>query len=133
MLADAVMLLHFAYVAFVVVGLLAVWAGYFLRWSFVRNFWFRLAHLGCMGVVVLESAFGVTCPLTTWELQFRLLAGGGQYYQGSFLQHWVHRVLFFRAGEDVFLIIYAAFFALLALSLWVVKPRWPAIWRRSGD
>jgi len=133
MLADAVMLLHFAYVAFVVVGLLAVWAGYFLRWSFVRNFWFRLAHLGCMGVVVLESAFGVTCPLTTWELQFRLLAGGGQYYQSSFLQHWVHRVLFFRAGEDVFLIIYAAFFALLALSLWVVKPRWPAIWRRSGD
>lgn len=127
------MLLHFAYVAFVVVGLLAVWAGYFLRWGFVRNFWFCIAHLACMGVVVLESAFGATCPLTTWELQLRLLAGGGQYYQGSFLQHWIHRVLFFRAGEEIFLIIYTAFFALLVLGLWIVKPRWPARWRRSSD
>ncbi len=81
---------HFAYVAFVVVGLLVIWTGYFLRWSFVRNFWFRFAHLGCMGVVVVESVFGVTCPLTTWEMQLRLLAGSGQHDQTSFLQYWVH-------------------------------------------
>ena len=124
-LADAVLVLHFAYVVFVVVGLLVIWGGYFLRWSFVRDFWFRLAHLACMGVVVVESVFGVTCPLTTWELQLRLLAGGGQYYQGSFFQHWVHRILFYRASEEVFLVIYTVFFALLLLSLWVVKPRWP--------
>lgn len=125
-MADAVLVAHFAYVAFVVVGLMVIWVGYFFRWSFVRNFWFRLAHLGCMGVVVLESVFGVTCPLTTWELQLRLLAGSGQYYQGSFIQHWVHRILFFNAGEGVFLVIYAGFFVLLLLSLWVVKPHWPS-------
>lgn len=125
-LADAVLVAHFAYVAFVVVGLLTIWAGYFLRWSFVRNFWFRLAHLACMGVVVLESVFGVTCPLTTWELQLRLLAGSGRYYQGSFIQHWVHRILFYSAGEGVFLAIYVGFFVLLLLSLWVVKPHWPS-------
>lgn len=124
-LADAVLVTHFAYVAFVVVGLLVVWAGYFFRWSFVWNFWFRLAHLGCMGVVVVESVFGVTCPLTTWELQLRLLAGEGQYYQGSFIQHWIHRVLFYRASEEVFLAIYIVFFVLLLLSLWVVKPCGP--------
>jgi hypothetical protein len=124
-LADAVLVTHFTYVAFVVVGLLLIWAGYFFRWSFVRNFWFRLAHLGCMGVVVVESVFGVTCPLTTWELQLRLLAGEGQYYQGSFIQHWIHRVLFYRASEEVFLSIYVVFFVLLLLSLWVVKPCGP--------
>lgn len=131
LLADGVLVLHFSYVAFVVVGLLLVWTGYFLRWSFVRNFWFRLAHLAGMGVVVPESVFGVTCPLTTWELQLRLLAGGGQYYQGSFIQHWVHRVLFFRAGEEVFLVIYVVFFSALVLSLWVVKPRWSSGWRQN--
>ncbi len=124
-LADAVLLLHFAYVAFVVVGLLTVWAGYFLRWNFVRNFSFRLAHLASMGVVVLESVFGVTCPLTTWEQRLRVLAGDGQYDQTSFLQYWVHRILFYRASAEVFLIIYVVFFAALLLSLWVVKPRWP--------
>lgn len=124
-LADAVLVLHFSYVVFVVVGLLVIWVGYFLRWRFVRNFWFRVAHLSSMGVVVLESVFGVTCPLTTWELQLRLFAGGGQYYQGSFIQHWVHRVLFYNVGEGSFVAIYAGFFALLLLSLWVVKPRWP--------
>lgn len=124
-MADAMLVAHFAYVAFVVVGLMVIWTGYFCRWSFVRNFWFRLAHLSCMGVVVVESVFGVTCPLTTWELQLRLLAGSGQYYQGSFIQHWVQRVLFYSAGEGVFLAIYVGFFALLLLSLWVVKPRRP--------
>ncbi|MBI5683671.1 MAG: DUF2784 domain-containing protein [Verrucomicrobia bacterium] len=124
-LADAVLVVHFAYVAFVVVGLLMIWVGYFLRWSFVRNFWFRLAHLCCMGVVVMESVFGMTCPLTTWEMKLRLLASSGQYYQGSFIQHWVHRVLFYSASEGVFLAIYGSFFVLLLLSLWIVKPRWP--------
>lgn len=124
-LADAVLMLHFAYVAFVVVGLLVIWTGYFLRWSFVRNGWFRLAHLGCMGVVVVESVFHVTCPLTTWEQQLRMLAGDGQHYQTSFLQHWVHQVLFYRASDEVFLVIYVVFFAALLLSLWIVRPRWP--------
>lgn len=124
-LADAVLMLHFAYVAFVVVGLLVIWAGYFGGWCFVRNFWFRMAHLGCMGVVVVESAFGVTCPLTTWEMQLRLLAGGGECYQGSFIQHWIHCALFYDAGEAVFLGVYAGFFILLLLSFWVVRPRRP--------
>jgi len=125
-LADAVLMLHFAYVAFVIVGLLVIWTGHFLRWSFVRNCWFRLAHLGCMGLVVVESVFDVTCPLTTWEQQLRVLAGNGQHYQTSFLQHWVHQILFYRASEEVFLVIYVIFFAALLLSLWIVRPRWPA-------
>jgi hypothetical protein len=55
-----------------------------------------------------------------------VLAGGGQPYATSFLQHWVHRVMFYRASEEVFLAVYVAFFAALVLSLWFVKPRWPA-------
>jgi hypothetical protein len=92
----------------------------------VRNFWFRVAHLAAIGVVVLESAFGVTCPLTTWEMRLRALAGGGQYYQGSFLQHWIHRIMFYQASEGVFLVIYVAFFGLVLLSFWIVKPDGPS-------
>src|SRR6267142_2619369 len=110
-LADLTLILHFAFVAFVVAGLLTVWVGWLLRWRFVRNFWFRIAHLLAIGVVAAESLAGFVCPLTIWENNLRLLAGGGQRYQGSFVQHWLHRVMFFQAGESTFTILYVLFFA----------------------
>ena len=130
LLADLILILHFAFVAFVVAGLLVVWVGWLCRWQFVRNFWFRLAHLLAIGVVAAESLAGFVCPLTIWENNLRLLAGGGERYQGSFVQHWLHRLMFFEASESTFTILYILFFAAVALSLWLVKPRWPArAWR----
>ena len=72
-----------------------------------------------------ESLAGVVCPLTTWENDLRLLAGGGERYQGSFVQHWLHRVMFYDAGEGVFTILYVSFFGAVLLSFWLVAPRWP--------
>ena len=126
LLADVILVVHFAFVAFVVLGLVAVWAGRFLRWSWVRNFWFRLAHLLSIGIVVGEALGGVICPLTTWEARLRELAGTTGAYEGSFIQHWVHQLMFFEASQGVFTGIYALFFALVLASAWWVKPRWPA-------
>jgi hypothetical protein len=124
-LADLVLLVHFSFVVFVVVGLVLIWAGYFRGWAFVRNPWFRLAHLAAMGLVVAEALGGLTCPLTTWEADLRWRSGEGQRYEGSFIQHWVHRLMFFEASESTFTVIYAVFFLLIALSFWLVRPRWP--------
>jgi len=123
--ADLVLVIHFAFVAFVLVGLIAIWVGRLAGWSWVRNFRFRLAHLICIGVVVAESLGGVVCPLTTWEAKLRVLAGGGERYAGSFMQHWIHRVMFFEASERTFTIIYVVFFAAVLASFWLVAPRWP--------
>jgi len=130
-LADLVLVVHAAFVAFVIVGLLLIWIGWLRRWAFVRNFWFRAAHLAAIGVVAAESVAGFVCPLTTWEDRLRLLAGGEQRYQESFVQHWLHRVMFFDLSENVFTIIYLAFFLAVALGLWLVPPRWPR--RDSGE
>jgi hypothetical protein len=124
-LADLVLVIHTAFVAFVVFGLVLIWIGLLRHWAFVQNFWFRVAHLAAIGVVTAESVAGFVCPLTTWENRLRLLAGGEERYQGSFIQHWLHRVLFFDLGERVFTIGYLAFFLVVALSLWLVPPRWP--------
>ena len=123
LLADAILLLHFAFVLFVLGGLITIWIGYFARWKFVRNPWFRIAHLLAIGVVVAESVCGVICPLTTWEAASREKSGTGPAYAGSFIQHWVHRVMFFEVPERVFTLIYIAFFGLVLLSLVLVKPR----------
>jgi hypothetical protein len=123
LLADAILVLHFAFVVFVVAGLLLTWIGYFARWKCVRNPWFRGGHLLAMAVVVAESLFGVICPLTKWETALRLKAGHDPAYAGSFIQHWVHRVMFFEVSERTFTMIYVVFFVLIVLSLFVVPPR----------
>ena len=89
----------------------------------MRNPWFRGAHLLAMAVVVAESVFGIVCPLTKWEVALRVKAGEDPEYAGSFIQHWVHRVMFFEISERTFTTIYVLFFALIVLSLVVVPPR----------
>jgi len=123
LLADLVLLVHFAFVAFVALGFLVIWAGYFCRWPFVRDLRFRLAHLLAMGVVVAESLVGILCPLTTWENQLRKQAGETAGYSGSFIQHWVGRILFHDWSEQTFTFIYAGFFILVGITFWVVRPQ----------
>ena len=124
-LADLVLVIHFSFVAFVVVGFILIWAGFLFRRSFVRNFYFRLAHLLAMGVVMLEAVGNVVCPLTTWENRLRLLAGDGQRYEGSFIQHWIHRIMFFDFSESIFTVVYLLFFGLILATVWFVPPRRP--------
>jgi hypothetical protein len=72
----------------------------------------------------MESVSGMTCPLTTWENDLRLMAGGGQY-SGSFVQHWIHRAMFFQASEFMFTTVYVLFFLIVLLSFCLVRPDWP--------
>ncbi len=65
MLADAVVIIHAAYVGFVVFGLAAILIGVALEWDWVRGFCFRLSHLVAIALVCLEAILGVMCPLTT--------------------------------------------------------------------
>ena len=69
--ADALLVAHALFVVFVVLGLILIFAGKFLSWHWVRNPWFRVTHLLGISVVVLQSWFGVTCPLTIWEMALR--------------------------------------------------------------
>ena len=123
LLADLVLLIHFGFVAFVVLGFVVIWVGYFCRWAFVRDLRFRIAHLAAIGLVLAEALAGFICPLTTWENQLRIHAGEEAGYTGSFIQHWFGRILFHDWSEKTFTLIYASFFLFVALTFWVVMPR----------
>jgi hypothetical protein len=125
-LADVVVAAHAAYVLFVILGLLAILAGVLFRWSWTRNFWFRLAHLAMIGVVVVESVLGIVCPLTTLEQSLREKAGLPAE-SGSFIGRWVHELLFFQAPEWVFTIVYCLFGAAVLATFWLAPPRWPSV------
>ncbi len=124
-LADCVMVVHFAYVAFVVVGLLLIVLGVLLGWNWVRGFTFRLLHLAAIGLVVAEAILGVVCPLTTWERGLRTLAGQATSDEG-FLAGWLHAVMFFRAEPWVFTTAYVVFGLIVLATFVLAPPRVPA-------
>lgn len=120
--ADAMLVTHVLFVAFVVLGLILIFVGKFLSWQWVRNPWFRVAHLLGIGVVVLQAWFGVICPLTTWEMDLRSKAGE-TIYEGSFLTYWLHELLYYQAPSWVFLLCYTVFAGLALASWFLVRPR----------
>jgi len=117
-LADLVLLIHAAFVLFVVGGLVATWIGIALGKRFAYNAWFRGAHLGAIAFVVVESLAGYVCPLTAWEDALR-----GAANERGFIERWVHAWLFWSAPAWVFTTIYVAFGALVAWTWWRHPPR----------
>lgn len=119
-LADLILATHALFVVFVVLGLVAILLGKYRRWCWVRNLRFRLAHLLAIGIVMAESWLGLACPLTEWENRSRE-AAGGKAYPGSFIQHWLHKILFYDFDPWVFTVAYTVF-GILALVAWLLVP-----------
>jgi polyferredoxin len=116
--ADALLVVHFAIVVFIVGGLILTWAGALLGWGWVRNPWFRYAHLGAIVFVALEALIGMMCPLTIWEDALR---GGAR--PDSFIGRWLQRLLYYRAPEWLFATLYVAWAAATLVTLRLVPPR----------
>lgn len=131
-LADAIVVFHAAFVAFVLFGMLAIVLGLALRRGWVRNFWFRTLHLTAIGVVTALTLAGMMCPLTVLENQLRRQAGQ-QSYPGDFIGYWAHRLIFFDAEPWVFTVAYTLF-GLLVLGTFVFgPPHWPGRGARGAS
>jgi hypothetical protein len=77
-LADAVVVVHLAYLAFLPLGGLLAW-----RWS--RAVW---AHLAAVAIGVVSITVGFDCPFTTWEQSLRR-RGGQRPYTNGFVDHYL--------------------------------------------
>jgi len=121
-LADTILVIHFAFVVFVVFGFLLILIGLWAHWSWINNRYFRLTHLAAIGIVVLQAWFEQLCPLTLWENQLRQRAGESGYTE-TFVEHWIHELLFYQAEPWVFTTIYTIFGALVAVAWFMGKGR----------
>ncbi|HSG50213.1 MAG TPA: DUF2784 domain-containing protein [Longimicrobiales bacterium] len=81
--ADALVLLHGAWLAFTVLGALLV-----VRWPKVM--W---VHLPIVAWGALVEFTGWVCPLTPWENQLRRM-GGEEGYAGGFIERYVTAVIY---------------------------------------
>jgi hypothetical protein len=111
LLADAVVVLHLAVVAFIVFGGLVA-----LRWP-------KLAyvHLPFAAWGVAIEVWRWTCPLTPLENRLRRLSGEGGYHEG-FVEHYLLPVLYpegldARSGLALAAVVLAVNFAIYAAVL----------------
>jgi len=121
LLADTILIVHFSFVVFVVFGFLLILLGLLAGWSWVHNRKFRITHMAAIGIVVLQAWLGQLCPLTKWENELRRMSGQSGYEE-SFVEHWLHEVLFYRAEPWIFTTIYTCFGALVVL-VWFLGKR----------
>jgi hypothetical protein len=83
LLADLVVVVHLAFIAFVAVGALLAW----------RRPWLVLLHVPSVGWALAGITVGVPCPLTPLEKSLRRLAGE-EGYAGGFVDHYVEGVVY---------------------------------------
>lgn len=127
-LADIVLMLHAAVVLFVVGGLALIVLGNQAGWRWVNGWWFRLAHLGAIAIVVVQAWLGLDCPLTTLEVWLRG-SGGMADEANGFIAYWLGRLLYYRLPAWIFVLAYSLFGALVMLA-W---RRYPPARRGTGS
>jgi len=119
--ADALVVLHLAFIGFVLLGGLPV-----LRWRGVA-----LLHVPAVVWAVLLELNGWYCPLTPWEQQLRRAAGEAGY-AGGFIAHYLLPVIY-PAGltRHVQLVMAGAVIAVNAIVYGLFfRNQWTA--RRTG-
>jgi len=116
LLADAVLIVHFGVIVFIVGGLAVIVLGNRVGWRWVNDLRFRIAHVVAIGYVVVQAWLGRICPLTTLESWLRARAGEAGY-ETSFVEHWVQRLIFYDAPLWVFAVGYTLF-GLLVVAAW---------------
>jgi len=131
LIADLIVSIHFGYVIIVVGGLFVIVLGGVLRWRFVRNFWFRAIHLTMILIVVFETIFGISCPLTDWEYELRIAAGQYNAASEAFVARLIQQLIFFDFPLIVFTISYCLFGAAVLLSWWLIPPILP--WKKEKN
>ena len=82
-LADVVVVLHFAFIVFVVLGALTAY-----RWP--KMVW---VHIPCALWGAWIEITGRVCPLTPIEVRFRRM-GGMEGYTGGFIEHYLVPIIY---------------------------------------
>ncbi len=109
--ADVVILIHFLWIGFVILGFPVALYFNSAKW--------RLIHLAAVILMILMQVTRTICPLTYLEAWLKSGEAAKAVYPGAFIIEWVERLIYV---EDMTLekIMYAtmAYLVLILLSFW---------------
>ena len=94
LLADFLVAIHFLWILFMLAGFALILWGIFFRRKILNWFWFRTLHLAGIVYVGALSIQGKLCPLTIWENQLRAKADPASAFSGSFIIHYIEKLVY---------------------------------------
>lgn len=119
-LADAIVVTHFVWILFMLVGFILTlrgffWKGFFDRWLF------RTLHLCGIVYVSLLALMGEYCPLTIWENSLRAKYDPRLTYSGSFIIHYVEKLVY-PDVNPLIIQIPTTFIAVFTIVVFIFRP-----------
>ena len=121
LLADTVVAVHLAFIAFVVVGgLLVLWRR-----------WWAVLHLPAVAWGAWTEFTGTLCPLTPWEQALRRQAGEAGY-AGGFVEHYIVPLIYPATLTPRLQLALGAFVLLLNAAVYLGAWRWRQRERDGG-
>ena len=119
LLTDTVVIVHFAYLAFVVGG------GFLVR----RYRWLIVPHLLALAWgIYVEAMPGMLCPLTPLENHFARLAGA-EGYEGGYIEHYLVPMIY----PDGLTPTAQRGLAMALIAVNVIAYTWPRPAERAGS
>jgi hypothetical protein len=113
-LADSLVVVHFAFTTFVILGGFLTW-----RWR-----WVVFAHLPALAWGCWVEVSHSICPLTPLENHLRHL-GGEAGYSGGFLAHYLVRVLYPPGlTSEIQWVLAGLLIAINVIAYWGLARRW---------
>ena len=116
MIADIILMFHFAIIFFITFGFFLIPIGYSFGWVWIKNSKLRICHCGMMIFVTFETILGITCPLTLIENSLR-----GINDSTSFISYWISQIIYWNFPTQFFIILYCICLVLTFL-MWKIFP-----------
>lgn len=119
-LADALVVIHFAWILFMLLGF-ALTIRAFWKPSFFDRWLFRTLHLAGILFVASLEIFGKFCPLTVWENALRYSYDPSSDYPGSFIVQYIARLVY-PDLDPALLIVPTVLIASFTLVVFFLRP-----------
>jgi len=119
--ADAIIVAHFLYILFMLLGFLLTGYALFFRQKFFDWWLFRSLHLLGIFYVASLSILGKYCPLTILENELRLRYEVSAVYSGSFIVHYLEKLVYPDVNPLV-IQIPTVFLAIFTIVVFIIKP-----------
>lgn len=117
--AALVLGIHVGVIGFNLFWLAAIPLGAWRGWRFIRNRWWRVAHLAAMAVVAGQAVLGRACFLTLWQDEL----AGFRRGQTPLIMGWVNKLIFWPLPLWIFALGYCVLFAYTLALFRLVPPR----------
>ncbi len=119
-LADAIVIIHFAWILFMLLGFILTLCGFFYR-SFFDRWLFRTLHLCGIAYVSLLAIMGKYCPLTILENTLRTRYDPELGYPGSFIVHYIEKLVY-PDVSPLIILIPTVIIAVFTIVVFIVRP-----------